>query len=307
MATQEVRDNFVSVTTGWRIDIKNGKSYGICWAKFSPPHENLSITKGFPLTNPSRVRCAIYALTMGLEIVVTAPELEGLQAILITPSKIVYETFCKSPGIDNAAKWVNTSTGGKTNMFGYSKSYVGLMLDMIDALEKEAGEIVLLEDDPEVAKSNIFMRRMVNLDTLPDDEMPSAPKVGDTPAEQKSSAEKTVEARMGEIKTRNTILKELEQVSQDTRPSRPRRKFTRKEMQAASLSYFEQKIASDAKNKKKKEEAAATASVPPASLVPPAQPKPVAPEMVDLFKSTMKVAEAKPDDCWAHAAELAMK
>ena len=103
---------------------------------------------------------------------------------------------------------------------------------------------------------------------------------------------------MAEIKTRNALLHELESVAHETRPGRPKRKPTKKELKEKSLSHFEKALMNKKKTDKSKpvpEQKSAPAPAPIESVVP-------APAPAEIPKALR--TQAAVDDAWARVAAI---
>lgn len=88
-----VRDDgkqWLTVLADWRIDQTGGRSYGICSVQVPKPFESASFKRGFPLTNPSHIRCATFSLLMSLEIVVSTRELRACE-FTVSKARAVHE------------------------------------------------------------------------------------------------------------------------------------------------------------------------------------------------------------------------
>ena len=109
--TALVTHQIITVVTDWRLSFVGGRCFGVCFVNVPPPHAELSFRRGFPLTDPGHVRCAVFGLTLGLEIVLSEIVDRGVKAhiALVTRSKAVYELF-QGKDAKRTRNWA-TSTG----------------------------------------------------------------------------------------------------------------------------------------------------------------------------------------------------
>lgn len=68
-------DDIVFVEANWKMEMLRNTWFGMCSVEFSEPFVHLNTTRGFPLSNPTHLRCAIFSSIMAIELVGSFAEL----------------------------------------------------------------------------------------------------------------------------------------------------------------------------------------------------------------------------------------
>lgn len=90
----EILDNTVYIYTNYKISIIKGVPFGVCTTEMFGKYQPNSLTRGFPLTNPTPIRCAAWALLMAAEFIATSPEMQkliqdGIPLVVSTPHPLL--------------------------------------------------------------------------------------------------------------------------------------------------------------------------------------------------------------------------
>jgi hypothetical protein len=92
----------VIVTTDWRLEQANGRTFGMCFVRFSAPYDSMNIKRGFNLHGPTHQRCALFSLVLGLEAVLDRNVFQnaGIEAVISTKSKRVHSLVTSGSDVD---------------------------------------------------------------------------------------------------------------------------------------------------------------------------------------------------------------
>lgn len=220
--------DLLTIVTDWRIDESGGRQYGICMVEVPPPQDYLSFKRGFPLTNPGHVRCAIFSLRLGLEVCLGtervadkgyARVLREFFAVLITRSQIVYDLF-RGTRAEKIRRWSDDTSVKPVSMHGYNKVFMRQMFTLLDELRDNSyGDVVCVPPEEGEEDSSILLKHKVNLDIDPEKDYAKTEDRGAT------------EKRIDDMRQRQYLRSELMEIG-GCRSSRARRRMTKKEKQA---------------------------------------------------------------------------
>lgn len=92
-----------AIITDWHVHRDcSGSSFGTCEVRFPGEYSSLDFQRGFPLTRPTHNRCALYALSLGIEAVLGSnfinPDMDPV--VFFTKSEWVAKSF------ESAKEWV---------------------------------------------------------------------------------------------------------------------------------------------------------------------------------------------------------
>jgi len=228
------------IISDWRIDETGGRQFGICMVEVPPPQDYLTFKRGFPLTNPGHVRCAIFSLRLALEICLGNEQVPGSTnaavknlsgepvyvrvlrdffSIIVTRSQIVHDFFC-GPRADKNRDWSRDTSKKPISMFGYGKSFISTIFEMIDHIkEKEYGDVTCTPPEEIDESKSILLKHKVNLDVDPEADY------------EKTDDQKETEKRIDDMRQRQYLRNELMEMI-GARSSRMKRKITKKEKRA---------------------------------------------------------------------------
>ena len=231
---------FLPIVTDWRIDETSGRLFGVCSVEVPPPQDYLTFKRGFPLTNPGHVRCAIFSFRLGLEIVLgdeqvpvqtsditaAAPPvplrmrvLKDFFCIVVTRSKLVYDFFCGDGAAKNR-RWALEPSKKPATVFGYSKRFIADVFEMLDLVRGTgAGEVSCTPPEKGEEKKSVLLSHRVNLDVDPERDY------------EKTDDHAATEKRVDEMRQRQYLRNELMELN-GARSSRARRRPTRRELRA---------------------------------------------------------------------------
>lgn len=239
-AKKEIK--LLPICSDWRIDETGGRQFGICMVEVPPPQDYLSFKRGFPLTNPGHVRCAIFSLRLALEICLGGEQIPGpatfnsqtgkdepgapinvrvlrdFFSIIITRSQIVFDTFCGERAEKNM-KWASDPHAKPPNMFGYSKSFFCSVFEMIETIvANKLGDISCTPMEKNEEGKSILMSHKVNLDIDPEMDSPA------------TEDQQLKEMRVDAMRHRQYLRNELMETG--ARSTRVGRQLTKKERRA---------------------------------------------------------------------------
>lgn len=235
---------FLPIVTDWRIDETGGRQFGVCSVEVPPPQDYLTFKRGFPLTNPGHVRCALFSFRLGLEIVlgdeqvptqvsgdaVAASQpstplrvrvLRDFFCIVVTRSQMVYDFFCGDGAAKNR-RWALEPSKKPANVFGYSKRFIADVFEMLDLVRGTgAGEVSCAPPDKDEEKKSVLLSHRVNLDVDPERDC------------EKTDDHAATERRVDELRQRQYLRNELMELN-GARSTRARRRLTKRERRAAA-------------------------------------------------------------------------
>ncbi len=75
---EQLADKTVYIYTSYKISIIRGIPFGVCSVEMFGKYQQNSLNRGFPLTDPTPLRCAAWALLMAIESLQTIPDFQKL-------------------------------------------------------------------------------------------------------------------------------------------------------------------------------------------------------------------------------------
>jgi hypothetical protein len=234
----------VVMVTNWRLDVVQGRIYGVCFVDAPPEFKENSFRRGFPFINPTHIRCAIFSVMLGMEQVMCSAELSGGRFFtsIVTRSKFAASTISgKESAITRS--WAN-DVGKKPNVrAGYAKQFMKDVFRVFDRMrEMNLGDVVYVGSEKMgengsknlSSNNNILAEHTVHLDIDP---------------ELDYKDKDVSERRAGDTKQRFALKQEL--VSSGARGTRRVVKLSKKQRQ--HIARNEGHPQDDPKGKKKKE------------------------------------------------------
>lgn len=160
----------VVFTTYWRLSNIQGRVYGMCFVDAPSDMSNLSLKRGFKMTNPTHARCALYAFVMGMEHVLNIPMLakQNYLSVVVTKSTAVRDIFANPAGLAKATAWVADARMRPSTMCGHNRLFMRSALELYNALRRDdIGDIMYMPSD-ETEEQNLLSKRKVHLDIDPE-------------------------------------------------------------------------------------------------------------------------------------------
>lgn len=188
----------VTFITNWRIGISQGRAYGVCSVEAPEEFKDHSFRRGFPLTDPTHVRCAIFAIVLGMEQAICSERLrrDGCFAVIVTKSKQAADMVLAPTRSAFLRKWASEPRQKPLKVAGFSKKFVSDMYEMLDAMRsKGIGDVAYVQDEKE--KGSLMEEHLVHLDIDPEKDY-----CGDTIGDPD-------ETRASDTKQRNLLRQEL--------------------------------------------------------------------------------------------------
>jgi hypothetical protein len=241
----------VVIVTNWRLDIVLGRTHGICSVEAPEEFKDHSFRRGFPLTDPTHTRCAVFAVVLAMEQVLCSGELSSGQfyTAIVTKSKAAADMLLGSR-VEAVRKWASDPRLKPLRMSGFSKKFVRDTFDMLDALRaKNLADVVYVEESEEDKKvRNLLTEHTIHLDIDPEE---------DYGAQGKGDQE---DVKASDAKHRNLLRQELLVLGARSSRSaklltkKQRQKIAQKEGHAQHPEEKEEEEKAVAAAKKKKEE-----------------------------------------------------
>lgn len=203
----------VIIVTNWRLDIVLGRTYGICSIDAPKEFVECSFKRGFPFTNPTHARCALFSLVMGMEQVLCSNRLCCGKFIVavVTKSKSVRDLVIGDRA-SSVRVWANNSWKKPLRIAGYSKQFMRDVYTKLDTLRaNKIGDVVYIEDNSN-ENVNMLTEHKVHLDIDPETDY------------GKDTGDKD-EIKTSDAKHRNVLRQELMETS-GARGSRMTRRLT---------------------------------------------------------------------------------
>lgn len=226
----------VVIVTNWRLDIVQGRAYGICSVEAPEEFKDHTFKRGFPLTDPTHTRCAVFALVMAMEQVLCSGELMSgkFHTVIVTKCKAAAD-FILGPRAETARKWASDPRRKPIKMSGFSKKFVQDLFGMMDILRaKEIADVVHIEESEEDKQNGTLLtEHTVHLDIDPEEDYGK-------PSVEKDASE---DIRASDAKHRNLLRQEL--LILGARSGRASRQLSKKQRE---------RIAQQEGHKKKKEQ-----------------------------------------------------
>jgi hypothetical protein len=201
MAEQKIS---IVLVTDWRLAVSHGKTYGMCYVKAPDDFKELTFKRGFPLTDPTHLRCALFALVLGMEQVACSRELNSgkMLTMIVTKSKSVLD-MCVGARSVSMRRWATDGRVKPLKVAGYSKKFMIDVFDTIDGLHSRGiADIVYVGDEkspPSLSRAeqrNILTKHTVHLDIDADVDYGSDCDIDD-------------DVRACDIKQRHHLMQEL--------------------------------------------------------------------------------------------------
>lgn len=204
MAEQKIS---IVLVTDWRLAVSHGKTYGMCYVKAPDDFKELTFKRGFPLTDPTHLRCALFALVLGMEQVACSRELNSgkMLTMIVTKSKSVLD-MCVGARSVSMRRWATDGRAKPLKVAGYSKKFMADVFDTIDGLHSRGiADIVYVGDEkspphsPSLSRAeqrNILTKHTVHLDIDADVDYGSDCDIDD-------------DVRACDIKQRHHLMQEL--------------------------------------------------------------------------------------------------
>jgi hypothetical protein len=214
----EQKKQTVTIVTDWRLDVSGGRTYGVCTVDVPDPYKYLTFSRGFPLTNPTHVRCAIFSVLLGAEIALSAGRELGDKFVAIVTRLPAASQLLGAP---RTRQWAEGDARNPQSIAGFRKPFLRNLLRLLDELKQRGGDLVVVETSKEDQERDVMLSHSVNLDVDPERDMARGSSNGD---------EDQVKHRLDQLRKRDFLKVELMQM-QGVRPSRQNRRPTKKQMQ----------------------------------------------------------------------------
>jgi hypothetical protein len=194
----------IIINTDWRMEEAGQKVYGMCFVRVSPPYEYMNFKRGFSLPNPTPLRCALFSLLLGLEMLDSIPTTTSTRRpcyVVSTKHKWLFDTINGG----NLNKWCSSSSGRKwpKNVAPMKGLFIRLHDDIVAIAsdEKTADTtIVYIERDRENGDTGI-----VDLISKKDDL--DVEKI--LAKEKGGGGREAIDKALRDMRMRNTMIEEL--------------------------------------------------------------------------------------------------
>ena len=165
----------LTLIADWCIDIVRGKKYGVCRVQAPPEWPELSYRRGFPLTRPTHVRCALFAVNMAVELVCNCKRLEDRKAdtvvAIVTHNRVVGDIVKK-----HDAGEVGHKNNGRA-VLGFNECFMqSFDRNLLSARGVIDLEVVYIPEDFTSGKKDLLMEKAVHLDIDPETDYPESSK-----------------------------------------------------------------------------------------------------------------------------------
>ena len=180
----------VIVTTDWLLEDANGRTYGMCFVKFSPPYAHMNIKRGFSLHSPTHQRCALFALILGLEAVDKIANQKNNEVVISTKHRVVHDMLFKG----RVDAWLRTNRW--PNGMIHLRNLLLRTRDLISDLPDNCTVVCIARDGDDPSRTNLVTREK-------DLDVENILKEGGGKAE--------MEKRMIDARMRNVLVQELMQ------------------------------------------------------------------------------------------------
>lgn len=188
----------VILTTDWRLDVVQGRTFGVCFVEAPPEHKECSFKRGFPLPNPTHSRCAVFAVMLGLEQLLCSPTLNsgGFVTAVVTKSEVAGDVLVGKRS-DATRKWASDPRSKPLKVAGYGKQFLRDVFATIDDVKRLGiGEVVYVPEEKDERGRSLMDSHTTHLDIDPDTDYEWADKSFD-------------EQRMIDIRQRHLLCDEL--------------------------------------------------------------------------------------------------
>lgn len=213
----------VVLVTNWRIDVIQGRTYGVCSVNAPEEFKEMTFKRGFPLTDPTHTRCAVFAVVLGMEQTLCSKELCSgkFRAAIVTKSKVASDMLIGAQA-DGVRRWADNPSQKPLKKAGFSKKFMLQAFGMLDTLRRTGiADVVFVDDsDDEKHEENLLTAHTVHLDIDPEKDYDgsAASSNGDADELKASSA-----------KHRNLLRQEL--LALGVRSSRAGKMLTKRQRQ----------------------------------------------------------------------------
>jgi hypothetical protein len=160
----------LSLVTNWRLDVVRNRTFGVCTVDAPDGFKEHSFKRGFPLTNPTHARCAIFAAVMGLEQLDNSPALSSGKFItaVVTKSKAAADLLIGSKS-ETVRRWAGDARKKPLKIAGYSKQFMSDFFALLDAVRaRKIGDLIYVEAEGADGGGGLLSERTVHLDIDPD-------------------------------------------------------------------------------------------------------------------------------------------
>ena len=256
------------ISTNWRIDVFNNRHFGIASVDVPSPFDYLNFKRGFPFTDPTHNRCALFALLLGLEIGMSTPEIcDGGYGLCIATSRQQVHDLLSGDGWERTRRWCDDERRKPQKLMGFNRIFMRKVVSAIGELRSEGlGDIVCVPETKSARDgANVLAGHYANLD-INEDDYGEHDGGGDGGEGDDLSVEGGVaQKRLDDMKCRQMLRNELIGIS-GCRAERMRRRPTRAEVgkQVQRISGTEKKDKGGDKDAHGRKIAASAAGGPPA-------------------------------------------
>lgn len=197
------------LVTDWRLDIVQGKTFGICMVLAPEGYRHYGFKRGFPLSDPTHIRCAIFAAVLGMEQIVNSPDVLARRVfgVVVTKSPIVARILV-GEGAAAIRRWVGDARRSPTRMYGYGRQFLGAMCSLMDDIRAMGvGDLVYTPDASDGRRrGGLLSEHTVHLDIDPELDYDGKDAAGRAAAARDGDGEDII---TGDAKQRNALRQEL--------------------------------------------------------------------------------------------------